>query len=482
MLPLTSMAQSTSQSNITPNSNIKGALCFIQADDQVVFVDEMYTKRLSLPGGTIEAGEDPAKAAERETWEETGLVVHAKERLTQTDTAVVYHCEPASGVIAFSTRNVRGFHPLPSWFAPSFSVEVKQVFLGYPDAIDAQEYRYPEQFLQQVLNHDVPNAPIQYIHSAQTAASMMHQEQFPWLEQIQRVVFSLPEPLNQHVIQLLSFFNHAFAGLVFIFLIPILMHFIGGRYFNRMMLLIMVTGFICLLMQLGLKYPKPYIYQPNLQMIESTGFATPSLSSTLAIVIIGYFFTAWRRIHQDESIARPLMLGIVIVLLQGMISVILGEHFFTDVLFAYVLGLFALWHFVRMEHALAIRKKDPFAHPILWWLVALGLGAGAFVLHSLSMTNITAMALALALVHKALLATQPQSRVLFGVKLLICWSISAGLIELQGQWFEHVHFGSAKLSYFMQSGLWFVLTYLSIKISSIHIKTSTNVKTKEISE
>lgn len=39
----------------------------------------------SVPGGWVDLWEDPMQAAEREVWEETGLVVHARNPLGWTD-------------------------------------------------------------------------------------------------------------------------------------------------------------------------------------------------------------------------------------------------------------------------------------------------------------------------------------------------------------------------------------------------------------
>lgn len=76
----------------TEQEAIKGGVCVVRVDDKVVLVHEILTKKLALPGGRVERGEDPAITAQRETWEETGLVVSVKRELGRYDDAIFYDC------------------------------------------------------------------------------------------------------------------------------------------------------------------------------------------------------------------------------------------------------------------------------------------------------------------------------------------------------------------------------------------------------
>ncbi|MGV3000915.1 bifunctional NUDIX hydrolase/phosphatase PAP2 family protein [Vibrio sp. E150_018] len=461
---IVSASEETKIETVSPH--IKGALCYIKADDQVVFVDEVFTKKLSLPGGTIAVNEAPNKTAERETWEETGLVVTAKEVLTETETAVVYHCTPDSGVIAFTARDEQGFHTLPAWFAPDFRIEVNKVLLAYTDSIVPQQYRYPEQYEQQVLNHDVPNAPIQYIDSAISAAPPVHQFELSIIQAIQSSIIQLPEAISNVLISSLKIINLSSSILGILFLLPILIYYFGGKSILHMTFIGIVTVSITLLIQLGLKYPRPFIYQPSLQFSDPLGFSTPSIRAALSVVLIGYLFHVWRKVYDYDSIWGYLFGVIVLTLVQGISSVILGEQFASDVLFGYVIGLFTLWHYIRLESKPSITMKLVMQNPALWWVSFIGLSVLAYQFHSIQLANIAAVTFALLLSLPSLLKVQRLHTPYLIIKLIICWLIGGGILCAQSLWFPQLVQSSIS-GYFAQCGLWFVLTYMILKISCI---------------
>lgn len=109
------------------------AYCVIVDEDRVLLTRwiEGRTPAWSLPGGGLEPGEDPADAARREVWEESGYevrldgllgvdshVVPAKRRLAQGATAplhalrIVYRATITGGTL---THEVDGSSDMAEW-------------------------------------------------------------------------------------------------------------------------------------------------------------------------------------------------------------------------------------------------------------------------------------------------------------------------------------------------------------------------------
>jgi len=86
------------------------AAILIEADGRVLLVrriNEPYRGHWTLPAGFVDSGEDPARAAERECLEETGLearalhlldVIAGKEHPNGADFVIVYEGEVTGGV------------------------------------------------------------------------------------------------------------------------------------------------------------------------------------------------------------------------------------------------------------------------------------------------------------------------------------------------------------------------------------------------
>jgi 8-oxo-dGTP diphosphatase len=88
------------------------AAVLVEQDGRILLVrrvNEPYRGQWTLPAGFIDAGEDPAQAAERECLEETGLSVRVKrvldviagrEHERGADFVIVYQAEVLSGILA----------------------------------------------------------------------------------------------------------------------------------------------------------------------------------------------------------------------------------------------------------------------------------------------------------------------------------------------------------------------------------------------
>ncbi|MFV0576607.1 MAG: bifunctional NUDIX hydrolase/phosphatase PAP2 family protein [Vibrio sp.] len=477
-----------SNSNAAPDElhpNVRGALCYIQADDQVVFIKEVITKRFSLPGGTIEKGEDPRLTAKRETWEETGIVVNVGDVLTKTDTAIIYSCEPQSGIIAFSQRgNNHGFHILPSWFAPDFSIESAITFIAYPSLILPNTYRYPDQFEQQVLNHSVVNSPIKFIDSALSSAPLIHQYELPYIEQIQDQLNSLPHAAYTNLLMLLQGFNYLFSAYSLLILLPIVMLHFGMKRFAQLTFLASLTATIAIALQFSLKFARPFVYQPSLALVNTLGFGTPSLGAALSVVLIGYMHYLCKQKRSEKSTVCAIG-AVVLMLLQGSASVVLGMQFITDVLFGYAMGLLLLWHYIRLNESRWIAWQTISIHPLFWCVWSVVLTGIAAYSHIIQMGKIAALCWSLTLIMAALKYIRGEmfnpnasSRFevehsdsiegLVSLRVFVSWIGSAALLVGMKLLIANVQLSSFE-SYYIQCGLWLAVVIFVFLNTQLHL-------------
>lgn len=446
------------------NTSIKGALCYIQADNKVIFVDEVLTKHFSLPGGTIENEEPPKVAAKRETWEETGIIVTVLEELARTDTAVIYHCQPDSGIVAFSKPNKDGYYVLPTWFAPSYSFEVSSVFLAEPDLIKATQYRYPAQYESQVFGHQVLDAPILYIDNAFSAAPRLHQFELPLVKQIHDGMTSSPL-WSEAMLQILKAINATSSIYLLLGLFPILYFFLGHKFSLRLGVMISFTIVIMTLIQLGLKYPRPYAYDPSLTLDMICGFGTPSLIAAITVVWIIYAYHQYSKFHSSLATIKSAVLLLLLLMIQVLSGAALGVSFPSDVIFGYILGIFIVINAIQIEtrQYTWLLKLD---YTILLWGMIFILVLLSWFSRSLYIGALTASILGFAC---SLIMFKQEKVELWGgllLRLPLTWLSIIAIVYYHQYLFNVYHFGSL-LSYTIHCGTCFVVTFLVITLGRI---------------
>ena len=117
--------------------------CFAVRDGKLLLVQGLNGK-VSLPGGSSEAGESAQCTAFRETWEETGLRLQPRELMRVFDTGFhLYKCLDAEQGAAID---------------PPIRFEVRDVFFLGPEQFADYEWRFEDQrgLLRQMLLQPPP--------------------------------------------------------------------------------------------------------------------------------------------------------------------------------------------------------------------------------------------------------------------------------------------------------------------------------------
>ncbi|SON48753.1 bifunctional NUDIX hydrolase/phosphatase PAP2 family protein [Vibrio tapetis] len=354
-------------------AELKGALCLIKSDqEQIVLVRETITNKLSLPGGTIESGEEPSLAAQRETWEETGLVVTVGKQLGYSGKAVVFDCVSDSDVIAFHYVNDQHQHIMPAWFAPHYGIEVNQVLLAYLEGIQPADYRFPAQVADILkLASRATEHNITFIEQASQAAPTIHQSELPYIQSLQQNIANLPDQIRT-VLHQFFLVADAIASPVLLILALVFAYLHYGRNFAaKLVFAVTCVSLLGLVAQIGLALPRPFVYIPELQLAQHFGFGMPSVSSALMVSVLGMLYIQLEKVSGEHAARRYLSVMFTLPVLQGFAAIYLGSSFFSDVIAGFVLGGLIVWHFDRLERKIGSKLDDILTGAPLWWIAVL---------------------------------------------------------------------------------------------------------------
>ncbi|MEL0610931.1 bifunctional NUDIX hydrolase/phosphatase PAP2 family protein [Vibrio echinoideorum] len=345
--------------NMLPD-HIAGALCVIRADNQIVLVDELITGHLSLPGGTVVSGEPPAAAAQRETWEEAGLSVTVGDVLGYTDSAVVFDCVSDSEVISYKARNELGGFELPIWFAPHYGVEVGRAMLLPPTELQANQYRYPEQWAEiNDLFLSATDQPVTYVTELMGAAPAIHQVELNWIVSLQNVFDTIPSVFSITVLltDLLA------KPWVFIVILPLVAWHFGRNFALKFGFTLISVTLLTLIAHQGFGFPRPHAYLPTLKLVMSSGYSFPSLLAALWVSLTLLVLWKLERLFETKSLLTVIF-GLLWIMLFKAYS---GSAFFSDVLMGGVLGALTTWHIVRLDSKPDVDISALLSSKGVWW-------------------------------------------------------------------------------------------------------------------
>lgn len=357
---LSLLSATSAWANNTLPDHIAGALCVVRADNQIVLVDELITGHLSLPGGTVVSGEPPAIAAQRETWEEAGLSVTVGDVLGYTDSAVVYDCISDSEVISYQARNELGGFELPIWFAPHYGVEVSRAMLLPPTELEANQYRYPEQWSE--INEfflSAKNQPVTYVTELVGAAPKVHQAELNGIVSLQNTFDNLSNVFANTVL-LTDFLAKPW---IFIVILPLVAWHFGRNFALKFGFTLISVTLLTLIAHQGFGFPRPHAYLPTLKLVTSSGYSFPSLLAALWVSLTLLVCWKLKRLTDQKSLLI-VTVGLLWIMLFKTYS---GSAFFSDVLMGGVLGALTTWHIVRLDSKPDIDISVLLSSKSVWW-------------------------------------------------------------------------------------------------------------------
>ena len=346
--------------------NVKGAACIIRADNKLVMVHEIITKKLSLPAGRVEPGEDPPIAAQRETWEETGLVVKIDGVLGRTKDAVFYDCVSESDIVSFQFNNIYDGYELPIWFAPHYGVEIASAMLVNPDNIPASDYRYPEQmeWVSQ-LTKKATDQSVVYVGNLVEAAPGFNQIELAWMLKFQHLVLSLPESIKEMVRGVIMSGNMLSEPFLLIILLPLVFLRYGRAFTYKIFFAVTVTSLMSLVAQQGFAFPRPHVYLPAVELVQTYGYSFPSTPAAIWLCI-GVLI-----LNEEKKLSlNPITLGFAALMVWlGMAKFYTGSAFMIDIVSGALLGFLCAWHIIRLEGKQEVNAIELLSSKVVWFML-----------------------------------------------------------------------------------------------------------------
>lgn len=364
LLSFSAVAQATE----SKSSDLKGAVCVIRSGDKVVLVNEIITKKLSLPAGTIASGEAPQLAAQREAWEETGLVVSIASELGRIDNAVFYDCVADSDIVAFQFNNFLDGNELPIWFAPHYGVEIASAMLVNPSLIPAADYRYPEQ-LQWLIGakQNATDQSVHYVGNLVEAAPFFNQVELNWMVQLQHSLLKTPEMIKVTLDHVLRAGNVLAEPLILMVVFPLLYWRFGKAFCYRAFFAVTVTSLLSLVAQQGFALPRPHVYLPAVELTPSYGFSFPSLPIAVWFCVGVLVLTERNRLF----INRWSMGFLSLVTWMAVAKFYSGSAFLLDSVSGALLGALCAWHLVRLQNRPEVDAMALLCSKLVWVMLVL---------------------------------------------------------------------------------------------------------------
>lgn len=406
--------------------DIVGAVCVIRHDNKMVMLSEVITKKVSLPGGYIDAGDTAQQAAAREALEEAGIVVEVKELLQYRGRAAIFSCVAESPILVSSFKDDSGHPIVASWFSKHFSTEIERVYLIDPKEINPGDYRYPD---DAALLGDwlasTPSSEIQVYSDLSERVNFLHRYELDLIRQFQLAVKAQPAPF-QAVFEGMMYVANLPGEPVFIALLVIV---VAGLYGPRAMLqlvfMMLLAVFMTSLLKLLVASPRPSNIIPELQQINAYGFGFPSTHTFMATILWG---GCWYKLCEKlRGALKWLLLPVFVLPVIGMAvaRVWYGVHFITDTVASILLGLTVVMMIILWWSAPRASLQNCIGNRWFWLYSSVIVGLAASI--TLSPLHVYIFAILLGILFAVEIVPESPAETSYFWHFIIMVAVAAGL-------------------------------------------------------
>lgn len=321
-----------------------GAGCLFKINDMMIVGLETWSKKFSLPGGMVDAGEDPKLGAQRETFEEMGFQPEVGPEIARFSTFVLYRCYVRSPLTA--VPNTLG--QLHIRTQRSDYHEVESVLLINPSDYDARKWRFPGQAEELIrLYHEQSNQEDIQINID------THWETNNVFEKSGLRLISWVQQWNGELLNIFfRFFSFLGEEYFFYMALPFIMVFFGSELGLSFVLFFLFSTLLNVLFKGLFHLPRPFDLEPSLQWMKASGFGFPSGHAQVSVVLWG-----WVALQIKSQRWRKILVSTMI--LTGLARIYFGVHFPHDVVGGWSIGALLLASFYQLKKADAyILRRD----------------------------------------------------------------------------------------------------------------------------
>jgi membrane-associated phospholipid phosphatase len=324
----------------------KGAACVVFVENEVLLVRDILSNRLSFPGGYLNPGEPPELAAQRETYEETGLVVTVGPQIGNENRSAQYLCRSISPIPVLTDHGFEAKKIVYALPAPDFSVEIRQVYLTDPKGLALKELRFPNQIGELPSFADYPEwqSRTALLAKGSLSISAMQAIELKGINQLQKWLAPQADPIFRLL-------NVVGESTLFFIIVPIIWAYASWQYGIRCLLLLILAADTTAALKLIFTQPRPFHLVPELQRMEAYGYAMPSGHALVATAFWTYCWLAFKHLVCAKNQRFYLIALVTLLLGGGLARVYWGVHFFSDVIVGIGFGLFILSLFFQLERS-----------------------------------------------------------------------------------------------------------------------------------